>query len=112
MDQSSGGAPLTILFSGLAAAALGAAMLIRPMLASAWLKPLGSGSPHTPRYARKLAAGILAVGTAWLVVFLFEVIPFPHARPFWIVALSAILLPAAATGFLVMLFLAYRPRPR
>lgn len=110
MEQTTGLALATILVSGLIATALGAILLSSPRRAMSWLKPLGSGPAHPPERARKYSIAMLACGIAWMLVFTGEVVHFDRARPFVVVALSALLLPLATLGFLVTLFLAFRPR--
>jgi len=112
MEQANAGAMLMMLLSGLLAAGLGAVMLAKPRLAAALLKPIGSSTPHSPTTVQNLAGGLLAVGLAWLFVFIAGVIPYPRARPLFIVVLSFVLAPAATIGFAVILFLAWRPRSR
>lgn len=110
MEQTSGAALATILLSGLAATVIGTLLLYSPARASAWLKPMGSGPAHPPERTRNYSRVILACGIAWLLVFTGEVVPFEHARPFAVVALSTLLLPLATLGFVVTIFLAFRPR--
>lgn len=52
-----------------------------------------------PALAKKLSVGMLGVGAAYLIIFLFEVIPYPHSKPYWIVVCSLVLSPLASLGF-------------
>jgi hypothetical protein len=101
---------VTLILSGLVAAGFGGAFMLNPGRAADWLRPIGSSAPHPRNRVVWLSRALLAVGIGWIIVFLIEVIPFPYARPFWMLALSEILLPASMLGFLVLLVQAFRPR--
>ena len=86
-----------LLLSGLAVSGLGGIFLWNHGRRTGFFHAVNPAmADHT---AKRLAKGLLAVGTAWLAVFTFEVIPFPHSRPFWMVTLSIILLPLATIAF-------------
>lgn len=106
MEQSAAASLWILLSSGLAASILGLIFLRKPETRSGFFRAINPSVK--PALSGKLSAGLLAVGIALLIVFLFEVIPYPHARPFWIVALSLILSPLAMLGlaaiFLVTVF--------
>jgi hypothetical protein len=106
MEQAATSSLWILLLSGLAATALGAIFLLKPGTRSGFFRAINPAIK--PALTAKLSAGFLAVGATLLVVFLFEVIPFPHSRPFWVVVLSLVLSPLAMLGltaiFLVAVF--------
>jgi len=100
MEQSTAAILWTFLLSGLALTGLGGLFLVKPGIRAALFHAINPAMK--PPLAGKLSASLLASGILFLVVFLFEVIPYPHAKPYWVVVLSLVLSPLAITGFVAV----------
>lgn len=97
MEQSATSTPWIILLSGLAASAAGILFLWKTAIRASFFRAINP--TLKPPLTGKLSRGLLVVGGAFLLVFLGEVAPFHHSRPYWIVALSLVLSPLATLGF-------------
>jgi len=102
MDSSPAATLWMFLLSGLALAGLGAMFLWKPERRAAFFRPINPSLK--PALTRRLAGGLLAVGILLLLAYLFEVIPYAHSKPYWIVVLSLVLTPIATLGFTAIFF--------
>jgi len=100
MEQSSTATLWILLLTGLVLTAVSIFFLFKQEKRIAFFQSVNPSIK--PRLSGRLSIGLLSVGVSFLLVYFFEVIPFPHSRPYWIVALSLVLSPLSLLGLTVI----------